>query len=167
MFGRPRGDEVRLDFARDAGMVVGDPESGAPARDEGFDTWVEASGAEAGLHLALQLTKAQAVVVVPALFCRQPSVDMNLLVRKGIQLRGTYGYRREHFADAYHLVAGYAEQLTQMVTRFPLSDAGHALSATAESEVIKAIVLPNEEAGLATGVDPSDALPLLDRAGRE
>lgn len=148
VFGRLPGDERRLAFAAMLGLRCGNPAEVpvAPSRvgdlDPRYDAWVEASGAGAALAQAISWCRPQARIVVPALFGRLPEVDLNVLVRNGISVHGSYGYRREHFAAAEALITEYRSQLAEMVTTFPLAEGVQALRSTEASQVIKAVVLP-------------------------
>lgn len=137
IFGRPDADEIRLTCAADLGLSVGQGEIGAPA-----DFWVEASGSEGGLNRAVRSSAHRARIAVPGLFGRLPEVEMNLLVRGGLSLYGSYGYRTEHFHRAAHFIAKHQEELSRMVAPYPLAQAEQALRDTAAGHVIKAVVTP-------------------------
>lgn len=136
MFGRPEGDEVRLECAERLGLIVGHE------TDETFDFWVEASGSEGGINRAIEQCVNRARIAVPGLFGRLPEVQMNQLVRGGISLHGSYGYRTEHYQRAAEFVTEYADQLERMITVFSMDEAEQALRVTATGNVIKAIVMP-------------------------
>lgn len=136
VLGRDRGDEVRLECARGLGLRTDTDE------DECFDFWVEASGSPDGLARAIEQTARCGRIVVPALFGRLPEVAMNLLVRNGLSLHGSYGYQYEHFERAETFAHEQSKALGRMITVFDLTNALTALRATAESEIVKAVVTP-------------------------
>ncbi|MGO1182431.1 MAG: zinc-dependent alcohol dehydrogenase [Micrococcaceae bacterium] len=142
IYGRPDADEIRLNCAADLGLTVGRRVETTPA-----DYWVEASGSEDGLNRAVRACANRARIAVPGLFGRLPEVQMNLLVRGGMSLHGSYGYRTEHFHRAADFIAEHQEKLTRMVTPYPLDQAERALRDTAAGQVIKALVIPEQTPG--------------------
>lgn len=145
IYGRPVGDEIRLECAADLGLAVGRDETTAPAH-----YWVEASGSEGGLNRAVRACANRGRIAVPGLFGQLPEVEMNLLVRGGMSLHGSYGYRTEHFHRAAEFIAEQQDELARMVSRYPLNHAVEALHDTAAGQVIKAVVTPGQVLGAET-----------------
>lgn len=142
IYGRPDADEIRLTCAEKLGLAVGRSQETAPA-----DYWVEASGSEDGLNRAIRACSNQARIAVPGLFGRLPEVEMNLLVRGGMSLHGSYGYRTEHFHRAAEFIDEQQDDLARMVSSYPLERAEEALRNTAAGQIIKAIVTPGQALG--------------------
>lgn len=142
IYGRPDTDELRFDCAADLGLNVGRGEATAHA-----EYWVEASASEGGLNRAVRACANRARIAVPGLFGRLPEVEVNRLVRGGMSLHGSYGYRTEHFHQAAEFLAQHQEDLSRMVSTYSLNQAEQALYDTAAGQVIKAVVTPEQALG--------------------
>lgn len=137
MYGPAEGAETRIAFAQRLGMQIG-------RQDDPFAAvgWVEASGSESALNAALQRLGLRSQIVVPAMFRNLTGVNMNLIVRRGMRLHGTYGYVRTDYEAAHRLIHKYRDQLQEMITIFRFEDSIEAIKRTSRAELIKAVIVP-------------------------
>lgn len=129
---------VRLKLAADLGLHTceGDDLPVDPP------LWMEASGAGAALATAVTRTAVGGTIVIPALFARIPTVDVNLITRRELNLRGSYGATRTDYEAAAAHVGSDPERWERFVTAFPLADAISALERIGKGDVNKAVLLP-------------------------
>ena len=95
--GAERDRALRLTTAASLGLktLVADE-----AADLTPDGWIEASGSSHGLGAALRQTMPGGTVVVPGLFGAPADPDVNLLTRREICLKGSYGSQAEDYRHA-------------------------------------------------------------------
>lgn len=139
LLGIDRDEAVRLPAARRLGIrTVTDP-ADLPSTPDG---WVEASGSGPALDLALQTLPSRSRCVVVALFGRIPTVDVNQMVRKEIEVVGSYASVRADYVAALEALADSDDIDDVLVTCFGIADAVAALEATASGSAVKAVVTP-------------------------
>lgn len=136
MYGPPEGAEARMAFAKRLGMNIGRSEDSFVA-----EGWVEASGSAAALDAALQRLQLRSSIVVPAMFPNISGVDMNKIVRKGLNLHGTYGYVHANYEAAHQLIEKYQDKLSEMITIFQFEDSIEAIRRTSNAGLIKAVIV--------------------------
>ena len=139
LLGIERDEVVRMPAARALGLRTVSRADDLPRAVEG---WVEASGSGAALDLALRTLPPKRRCVVVALFGSVPTFDVNLMVRKELEVVGSYSSVREDYVDALEALAAAEGIEDVVVTGFMLSDAVAALEATASGAAVKAVVLP-------------------------
>lgn len=136
--GTARDRAVRLKLAVDLGLRTSEGE------DLPVDPplWLEASGAGAALATAVSRTTVGGTIVVPALFARIPTVDVNLITRRELSVRGSYGATRTDYEAAAAHIGRDPERWARFVSVFPLAEATTALERISQGDVNKAVLLP-------------------------
>ncbi len=133
-------EAVRLPAARALGLQTVSTDVGGLPRN--VVAWIDASGSAAALNDAVATLIPGSRLVVVALFGRMPTFDMNLVVRKELEVVGTYASSRPDYVTAMTALADGPALEDVLVTEFPLASGVEALAATAEGRVVKAVVVP-------------------------
>lgn len=138
--GTPRDEPVRLAAARTLELrtCLADDLADLPP----VDAWIEASGSESGLGTSIRAVAPGGTVVVVALFGRPPVVRINELVRREVRVFGSYASVRRDYEVAAAALAradGFEDVVS---TVFPLTRGVQALEATADADVVKAVLVP-------------------------
>src|SRR5690606_24434588 len=92
--------------------------------ENGFDVIIEAAGANSALAAALRLAKVQGRVVAVGIHARNIDVDVNLLVRKRLRLRGSYRANHAIWEKCIAVLAANPHSFTPMIShKMPLHQA--------------------------------------------
>lgn len=96
------------------------------------------------LEQALRLVTQNGKVVVVAVFEKPLEIDHNVIVRKGIQLLGSWAWSMQEFAQALELISsGKVDRKPLITHEFSLEDASEAYETQLkEAEAIKVILKP-------------------------
>jgi L-iditol 2-dehydrogenase len=110
---------------------------------DGADVVIEAVGATATIRQTLELVRRGGVVTLVGI-SSEPFVPLNVnhIVRRGIQLRSTFRYAHQHSTAIALAARGRVDLLAPITHRFPLSDAVEAFRYVDQNknEVITGIV---------------------------
>lgn len=120
------------------------------AADSGVDTVFDCAGATARsqgitvLEQALGLVRQNGKVIVVAVFERKLEVDFNVLVRKGVQLLGSWAWTPDDFREAMDLISrGRIDRKPLVTHRFTLEDASLAYETQMRAEeAVKVLLTP-------------------------
>jgi L-iditol 2-dehydrogenase len=137
--GAERDRALRLTTAASLGLktLVADE-----AADLTPDGWIEASGSSHGLGAALRQTMPGGTVVVPGLFGAPADPDVNLLTRREICLKGSYGSQAEEYRHAMGILAADPRLWSSLLTIRPLTDGVSGLETAAAGEAFKVVLVP-------------------------
>ena len=96
------------------------------------------------LQQAITMTKEDGKVVVVSVFEKPPEIEVNLLVRKGITLYGSWGWSVDEFRQALELiVSGRVDRKPLITHKFPLDQASEAYETQLRvEEAVKVLILP-------------------------
>jgi 2-desacetyl-2-hydroxyethyl bacteriochlorophyllide A dehydrogenase len=96
------------------------------------------------LEQALSMLKQEGKVIIVAIFEKAPAIEWNLIVRKGIQLLGSWAWTAEEFVRASRLIrSGEIDRKPLISHTFPLEDAGKAYETQLHAEeAIKVVLTP-------------------------
>lgn len=112
----------------------------------GFDVVIEAAGSNSALATALALARPRGKIVAVGIHSRNIDVDINLLVRKRLQLRGSYRASHAIWEKCVKLLADNAAVFSPMIShRLPLSQAPEGFRLGAEKTASKVVLLPQLE----------------------
>lgn len=148
------GDAARLDRLSETGIetVTVSPETDPDelvtehARRDGFDVCVDATGAPAGVRMAVRATREGGNVVVLGIVSGEVALDFAALVRSEIHLRTSHGAVKRDFLGALDLLrppdAIPVDPLLDR--RFSPRDPSEAFEAFAAAETIKPLFDPRE-----------------------
>lgn len=115
----------------------------------GVDVVIEAAGDPCAVAQALDLVRDGGVVVVAGQYTDAGDVTLDphrQVNRKHVEVRGCWGCDYSHVHRALDVLAhrGRALPWGEAITaRYPLEDAGAALAAVANRDVIKALIVPS------------------------
>ncbi|HYW33473.1 MAG TPA: zinc-binding dehydrogenase, partial [Gemmatimonas sp.] len=115
----------------------------------GVDAVIEVAGVPDAVVQSLDLVRDGGVVAVAGQYTDHGPVAINphsSINRKHVEIRGCWGSDYSHFHRALSLLAhqGAALPWIEAVSaRYPLAEAGAALTAVASRDVLKAIIVPN------------------------
>lgn len=139
LIGAARDSSLRLPAAEKLGIETRTIEEGgwdAP------DLWIEASGAPSALATAITDTRSGGRISVVGLYAGAPQADLNQLVRREIQLIGSYA----SVASEYNLVIDLLQQgrlpVESLLEAFTLENALAAFDAAENSKAIKPVIIP-------------------------
>ena len=151
--------EARLDFALQMGATHVVPLSLSPAeraaavRDanggRGVDVVIEAAGDPRAVSDALDMVRDGGRVVVAGQYTDAGDLSINphrQINRKHVEIRGCWGCDYSHFHGALQILAHQGHDLpwTSAITkRYTLQEANEALTAVANRDVVKALIVPN------------------------
>jgi threonine dehydrogenase-like Zn-dependent dehydrogenase len=104
---------------------------------------IETSGVPALLNQAVQMVRPGGTVRLVALYDEPVSLDVNAIVQKELDFRGSFGYRGE-FPEAIELIRSGRVRVAPLVTHtFPLERIGEAFEAQmSKDESVKVVVQP-------------------------
>lgn len=109
-------------------------------RERAFDVAVEASGAESGFALALDILRPRGFLVLKSTFHGTTSVDAARIVVDEISVTGS---RCGRFAPALDLLRTGAVDVESLISEeYPLADGLHAMRRATERGVIKVLLRP-------------------------
>ena len=96
------------------------------------------------LQQAITLTKENGKVVVVSIFEKPPELEINLLVRKGITLYGSWAWSFDEFRQALELLgSGKVDRKPLITHRFPVDQASEAYETQLRAEeAVKVVILP-------------------------
>jgi threonine dehydrogenase-like Zn-dependent dehydrogenase len=96
------------------------------------------------LQQAITMTKVDGKVVVVSVFEKLPEIDVNLLVRKGITLYGSWAWSFDEFRQALELIgSGKVDRKPLITHTFPLDQASEAYETQLKAEeAVKVLILP-------------------------
>lgn len=109
------------------------------------DVVLECAGLELTANQALELVRPMTGrLVLVALYEQTPTVDLNQIVSKNVDVRGVLAYTFEDFSEALDLMsAGRVDRKPLITHRFPLEQTQQAFEAQVNTaETLKAVVLP-------------------------
>lgn len=82
----------------------------------GFDAVIVTSGTRSSFREALQLCRPRGIVAIISLYADEVSADLNLLVTREIQVRGSLTYTQKDFRDATALINSKTLDVTPLIT---------------------------------------------------
>ena len=96
------------------------------------------------LEQALSIVRQNGKVVVVAVFEQELTIDYNMIVRKGIQVHGSWAWEMEEFIEASQLIAsGEIDRKPLISHTFPLEEASKAYETQLMAEeAIKVLLTP-------------------------
>ena len=96
------------------------------------------------LQQAITMTKENGKVVVVSIFEKSPEIEMNLFVRKGITLYGSWAWSFDEFRQALELIgSGKVDRKPLITHKFPLDQASEAYETQLKAEeAVKVLILP-------------------------
>ncbi len=96
------------------------------------------------LQQALSIVKEDGKVIIVAVFEKQPEIEWNLVVRKGIRLFGSWAWSPEELVEASRLISsGKIDRKPLISHTFSLEDAKQAYETQLqEEEAIKVVLTP-------------------------
>jgi len=96
------------------------------------------------LEQAINMTKVNGKVVVVSIFEKKPEVEINMMVRKGITLFGSWAWSFEEFLQALELIgSGKIDRKPLITHRFPLEQASEAYETQLKAEeAVKVVFTP-------------------------
>lgn len=96
------------------------------------------------LEQALSIVRENGKVVVVALFERDLYIDFNVVVRKGIQVRGSWAWTMKEFIESFDLIrSGEIDRKSLVSHTFPLESASEAYETqSAAEEAVKVVFSP-------------------------
>lgn len=114
------------------------------------DAVIDAAGVTRGfqgvsaLEQSLLLAKQDGKVVVVAVFEKPLEIDHNIIMRKGLQLLGSWAWTPQEFAEAMELIgSGKVDRKPLITHRFPLEEASRAYETQLNAEeAIKVVLTP-------------------------
>lgn len=110
---------------------------------EGFQVAIEASGANSALELGLQILETTGIMVAVGIHPRKVSFDINTVVRKRLQIRGSYRASHAIWQRCIDLLAAAPQDFAPMVThRMPLAEAVEGFEMCSRKEASKILLLP-------------------------
>lgn len=114
---------------------------------DGFDVVIEAAGANSALAEAFRLTRVRGRIVAVGIHSRNIDVDVNLLVRKRLQLRGSYRANHAIWERCIDVLAASPASFSPMIThKLPLSQALEGFRLGTEKTASKVVLLPGLQA---------------------
>lgn len=132
--------EEKLQLAAAAGIATLTLPQLTPALHRSFAVVVEASGAPAGLQLALELVQARGTIILKSTFHGAVQLDTARLVVDEISVRGS---RCGRFAPALDLLATGQVQVESLIAAtYPLSEGVAAMQQAAAAGQLKVLLQP-------------------------
>lgn len=111
----------------------------------GFDVVVEASGAPSTVGEGLALLRSGGTLVLSGIHGRPVEIDATAMVRRNLQLRGSYRAPRAQWPDIVAMLAEHGSEFLPMIThRLPLAQAHEGFSLARSREASKVLLCPNE-----------------------
>ena len=96
------------------------------------------------LEQALSIASVNGRVVVVAVYEQDVSIDYNIVVRKGLQLLGSWAWTMEEFVESAELIsAGKIDRMPLVSHQFPLEQASNAYETQLlADEAVKVVFTP-------------------------
>jgi threonine dehydrogenase-like Zn-dependent dehydrogenase len=151
-----RDDAARLDALRRmgfdtlsdvAGMSLADATS-PYTRGEPFDVVFEATGVPETITEALPLLRRNGIVVVTGIHARALSLDLTTLVRRQLQLRGSFRPPESDWPQALALMGEIGDVMAPMVSHeLPLSQALEGFALAHGKQASKVLLRPEDSDG--------------------
>ena len=96
------------------------------------------------LQQAINMTKVDGKVVVVSIFEKPPELEINMMVRKGITLYGSWAWSIDEFLQALELIgSGKVDRKPLITHTFPLEQASEAFETQLKAEeAVKVILTP-------------------------
>lgn len=139
LIGAPHDATFRLPAAVDIGLATRTIDQG----DWGTpDVWIEASGAPSALAAAVSDVRMGGLVSVVGLYTQAPVADINLLVRREIEVHGSYASVAPEYSLVIDLLVAGRLPVDSLLEIFDLEAGIDAFLAAAESRTIKPILIP-------------------------
>jgi 2-desacetyl-2-hydroxyethyl bacteriochlorophyllide A dehydrogenase len=121
-----------------------------PAATGKVDTVFDCAGMPMGftgtpvLEQAVHMVKQNGKVVVVAIFEKLPTIDYNLVVRKGITIFGSWAWGLDEFKESLELIgSGKIDRKPLITHSFPLDRAKEAYETQAKAqEAVKVMIVP-------------------------
>lgn len=148
-----RDDGPRFDTLRALGfdklIDVADPDATERLRAhavDGYDTVIEATGVGATIDQGLALLRPGGILVTAGIHARPASIDVTKLVRRNLQIRGSFRSPRAVWPVILATIARDRAAFAPMIThRLPLSDAPAAFALARNKEASKVMLFPRHE----------------------
>lgn len=121
-----------------------------PGANGMIDTIYDCAGLPMGfegssvLEQALTLTKENGKVVLVAIYEKAPTIEHNLIVRKGLSIFGSWAWNLDELAESHQLIcSGKIDRKPLISHRFPLEQAKEAYDTQFQAkEAIKVMITP-------------------------
>jgi L-iditol 2-dehydrogenase len=139
LIGAPRDATFRLPAASDIGLATRTIDQGGWGSP---DVWIEASGAPSALAAAVSDIRMGGLISVVGLYTQAPIADVNLLVRREIEVRGSYASVASEYSLVIELLAAGRLHIESLLEVFDLEAGLDAFITAAESRTIKPILIP-------------------------
>jgi len=139
LVGAPRDSVSRLPAAAALGLRTLTTDDGGWGEP---DVWVEASGAAAALAMAIEQTRSGGRVSAVGMFTTAPTANLNLLVRREIELHGSYASVLHDYTLVIDLLAAGRLPVESLLEKYSLEDGVEALTAAADARTLKPILIP-------------------------
>jgi len=148
------GDKDRFDVLRRMGFTDLIDLADADGQDRltqiagtGFDVVIEAAGANSALVSAFKLARIRGIVVAVGIHSRNIDADLNLLVRKRLQLRGSYRANHSIWVKCVDVLNENPDSFLPMIShRLPLHEAIEGFRLGSAKIASKVLLLPAEKA---------------------
>jgi threonine 3-dehydrogenase len=145
------GDVARFETLRalgfDALVDMADADSEQQLRDragEGFDVVFEATGAAASIVSGLALLRPGGTLVVTGIHSRPVPIDGAMMVRRALNMVGSYRSPRALWPDILALLAARPDEFAPMIThRLPLAGALEGFALAHRREGSKIMLMPD------------------------
>jgi L-iditol 2-dehydrogenase len=137
--GLPKDRETRLVHAATFGMVPHVVGESGWIRDKA-DVVFECSGSPQGVLASLEMLKKGGRAVFVALYEASVELFLTRAVRNEWQLLTSYGCRPDDYTRAFGILQQYESQLQQMVSVYPLAQAGQAFADALQQKVLKPVL---------------------------
>lgn len=116
---------------------------------DGFDVVVEATGAARAVGVGLKLLRAGGTLVVSGIHDEPVEIDATDMVRRNLQLRGSYRAPRSAWAGVVAMLSEEEADFAPMIThRLSLADASAGFSLAQNKEASKVMLKPSLAAGV-------------------
>jgi L-iditol 2-dehydrogenase len=139
LVGAPRDADTRLAAASALGIRTLTTDQGGWGEP---DVWVEASGASAALASAFEHTRTGGRIAVVGMFTQPPTTNFNLLVRRELEVRGSYASVLKDYSLVIDLLTQGRLEVESLLEKFDLEQGVSALESAAESKILKPILIP-------------------------
>jgi threonine dehydrogenase-like Zn-dependent dehydrogenase len=141
LVGAPRDADTRLPAAAALGIRTVTTDEGGWGEP---DVWVEASGASSALASAFEDTRTGGRIAVVGMFTQPPATNFNLLVRRELEVHGSYASVLKDYILVIDLLAQGRLKVESLLEKFDLEQGISALESAAESRTLKPILIPAE-----------------------
>lgn len=110
------------------------------AKGKDFDIIFECSGSPLAAESGVFRLKKGGTYILVALYEQEVRFPVNIMVRGEIKMLSSYGYVRNDFQDAIHLLNEYQEQLKSIISAYPLEDGSFAFLDAKQQKVLKPVI---------------------------